>query len=156
MQMYKWINKMFAHAFEHQWYETYWAVDIHGTILIPTFRKDSYDSEFYPWAKETLQLITTRPDIILILSTSSYPQEIEHYMKVFKENDIHFRYINENPEIDSEKGNFGYYVDKFYFNVMIDDKAGFEPEIEWYQIYSKMMEYDHENYFPDKNWSTKY
>ena len=80
----------------------------------------------------------------------------EHYMKVFKENDIHFKYINENPEIDSTQGNFGYYVDKYYFNVMLDDKAGFEPETEWYQIYSKMVEYDHANYFPDRKWSTKY
>jgi len=154
--MHNWIDKMFKHAREHQWYETYWAIDVHGTILIPTFRKNSFDSDFYPFAKEALQIITKRRDIILILSTSSYPEEIEHYMKVFKENDIHFKYVNENPEIDSEKGNFGYYKDKYYFNVLIDDKAGFVPEIEWHLIYKLMQKYDFDNFLPDPSWSTKY
>lgn len=155
--MIHWIPKMFEHAFEKRWYETYWSFDIHGTILVPTFRKDSYDSEFYPWAKETLQYITEkRKDIIMILSTSSYPEEIEHYQKVFKENDIYFKYVNENPDIDSSKGNFGYYVNKFYFNVLIEDKAGFTPETEWYQIYSLLRQYEEANYLPDPDWSTKF
>jgi hypothetical protein len=154
--MYKWIDKMFQHAFEKEWFDTYWAFDIHGTILIPTFRKDSYDSDFYPWAKETLQLISARNDIVLILSTSSYPEEIEHYQKVFKENNIHFKYVNENPEIDTAKGNFGYYKDKFYFNVLLEDKAGFNPETEWYQIYSLLKQYEKVEFLPDPKWSTKF
>jgi len=151
-----WIDKMFHHAFEKEWYLTYWAFDIHGTILVPTFRKNSYDSEFYPWAKETLQLLTKRKDIIMILSTSSYPEEIKHYQKVFKENDIYFEYINENPEIDTSKGNFGYYKNKFYFNVLFEDKAGFSPKKEWLPIYSLLKKYEFLNYLPDPSWSTKY
>ena len=154
--MIDWIKKMFAHSFEKEWFETYWAFDIHGTILVPTFRKDSYDSEFYPYAKETLQLLTKRDDIVLIISTSSYPEEIEHYQKVFKENNIHFKYINENPDIDSSKGNFGYYEDKFYFNVLIEDKAGFVPEEEWRPILLLLAYYESTNYLPDPNWSTKF
>ena len=151
-----WIKKMFAHSFEKEWYETYWAFDIHGTILIPTFRKDSYDSDFYPYAKEVLQLLTKRKDIVLIISTSSYPKEIEHYQKVFKENDIHFEYVNENPDIDSSKGNFGYYENKFYFNVLFEDKAGFDPEVEWELIYDLLKKYEERNYLPDPKWTTKY
>ena len=151
-----WIQKMFKHSFEKQWFLTYWAFDIHGTILIPTFRKDSYDSDFYPYAKETLQLLTKREDIIMIISTSSYPEEIEHYQKVFKENDIHFKYVNENPDIDSSKGNFGYYKNKFYFNVMLEDKAGFVPEKEWRLILMLMANYEIANYKPDPKWSTKF
>lgn len=155
--MLTWIEKMFAHSFEKEWFETYWAFDIHGTILVPTFRKNSYDSEFYPWAKETLQYITKkRKDIVMILSTSSYPEEIEHYQKVFKKNNIFFKYVNENPEIDSSKGNFGYYEDKFYFNASFEDKAGFVPEIEWYQIYSLLQQYEKANYLPDPKWTTKF
>jgi hypothetical protein len=154
--MRNWIEKMFDHSFEKQWFETYWAFDIHGTILVPTFRKDSYDSEFYPYAKETLQLLTKRDDIIMILSTSSYPQEIEHYQKVFKENDIFFKYVNENPDIDSSKGNFGHYTSKFYFNVLLEDKAGFQPEIEWKEIYYYLLECERNNYLPDPKWTTKF
>ena len=154
--IYKWIEKMFHHAFEKEWFDTYWGFDIHGTILVPTFRKNSFDSEFYPWAKETLQLLTKREDIIMILYTSSYPEEIEHYQKVFKENDIHFKYVNENPEIDTAKGNFGHYESKFYFNVLFEDKASFDPLVEWKQVYDLLTKYNEEGYLPNPNWSTKY
>jgi len=151
-----WIRKMFKHSFEKEWFHTYWGFDIHGTILIPTFRKDSYDSDFYPWAKETLQLISKRKDVVMILYTSSYPKEIEHYIQVFNENNIHFKYINENPEIDTAKGNFGHYEDKFYFNVLFEDKAGFDPETEWKQVYDLFKQYEADSYLPDPKWSTKY
>ncbi len=154
--MVDWIQKMFAHSFEKKWFDTYWAFDIHGTILIPTFRKDSYDSEFYPWAKETLQLLTKRQDIVMILSTSSYPDEIEHYQKIFKENNIHFKYVNENPDIDSLKGNFGYYENKFYFNVLFEDKAGFDPDWEWQEIYELLKYYKQTRYLPKRKWTTKF
>lgn len=29
----KWINKMFKNAQKREWYETYWAIDIHGTNI---------------------------------------------------------------------------------------------------------------------------
>lgn len=154
--MINWIEKMFNHAFIKEWYFTYWAFDIHGTIFIPTFRKNSYDSDFYQWAKETLQLISKRDDIVMILSTSSYPKEIEHYQKVFKENNIHFKYVNENPDIDSSKGNFGYYEDKFYFNVLLEDKAGFNPETDWEPLYNLFMKYKKNNFLPNPKWTTKY
>jgi hypothetical protein len=75
---------------------------------------------------------------------------------VFKHHNIHFNYINENPEIDSSKGNFGYYENKYYFNVMLEDKAGFIPEMEWKMIYDLLISYEKSGYFPDPKWSTKY
>ena len=154
--MHRWISKMFKHAFEKQWFITYWAFDVHGTILIPTHRKNSYDSEFYLYAKKTLQLLTKRADIVMILYTSSYPEEIIYYQKVFEENDIYFKYVNENPEIDSSKGNFGYYKDKFYHNVLFDDHAGFSPYKEWKLIYDLLVKYNKDGYLPNPKWSTKY
>jgi len=32
------IQKMFNHSFEKEWYETYWAFDLHGTIIKPTYK----------------------------------------------------------------------------------------------------------------------
>ena len=69
---------------------------------------------------------------------------------------IHFKYVNENPDIDSSKGNFGYYHQKFYFNALFEDKAGFNPITEWYQIYSLLKRYENENYLPNPEWTTKY
>jgi hypothetical protein len=154
--MINWIDKMFKHAFEKEWFLTYWAFDVHGTILIPTLRKDSFDSDFYPWAKETLQLISKREDIIMILYTSSYPVEIQHYLNVFKENDINFHFVNVNTEIDSSKGNFGFYRDKFYFNALFEDKAGFRPDTEWEAIYNLLKEYEEGNNIPNPDWLTKF
>lgn len=97
-----------------------------------------------------------REDIIMIMFTSSYPAEINYYNGVFKHFDIHFKYINENPDINSSKGNFGHYDKKFYFNVLFENKCGFNPETEWYQVYSLLKEYENDNYLPDPKWSTKY
>lgn len=152
----KWINKMFAHSFNKEWYETYWAFDVHGVILRPNNRKNSTYAEFYPFAKETLKMISDRPDIVMILSTSSYPSEIEYYYQIFVENGIQFKYINENPDIDSLKGNFGFYEKKFYFNAMFEDKAGFDPDTDWEEVYNLLKYYESINYFPSKAWSTKY
>jgi len=154
--MVNWIEKMFKHSFEKQWFETYWSFDIHGTILKPNYRKYSNDAEFYPFAKEVLQLLTKRKDIIMIIWTSSYPKETEYYQEVFEENDIHFNFVNENPMIASNLGNFGYYEKKFYFNALFEDKAGFDPTTEWEQIYNLLKKYERENYLPDPNWTTKF
>jgi hypothetical protein len=31
----QWVEKMFEHSFKKEWYETYFAIDVHGTILLP-------------------------------------------------------------------------------------------------------------------------
>ena len=42
---------------------------------------------------------------------------------------IKFDYINENPlEVNSELSDFS---KKFYFNILLDDKAGFYPKEDW-------------------------
>jgi len=148
-----WIDKMFKHAEKRKWFETYWAIDIHGTISVPDYRKKSKEIIYYPYAKETLQLLSNRKDIILILSTSSYPDEIQTYMEQFAEDNIYFKYLNENPEISSYKGSYGFYEQKYYFNVLIDDKAGFNPEKDWKKIYNYFL---NNNYKPNSKWKMKY
>lgn len=153
--MVTWIDKMFNHSFSKKWYTTYWGIDLHGTVLFPTNRDSHTNMVYYPYAKETLLLLSNRPDIKLIMSTSSYPEEIEFYNKSFIENGIVFDYINKNPEIDSSKGSFGYYDDKYYLNVLLDDKAGFCPETDWKQIYNLLLSYQSKKFLPDINWNIK-
>ena len=150
------ISKMFDHSFEKEWYETYWVIDLHGTIIKPNYKDSSYPAEYYPYAKQVLQILSKRPDIKLILYTSSFPKEIEEYLKKFEEDEIHFDAVNENPGISSKNGNFGFYEKKFYFNVMIEDKAGFSSEDEWQQIYVLLKEYEKTKYLPDPKWTTKF
>jgi len=147
-----WIKKMFQHAREREWFETYWAIDIHGTISHPDFRKSVKEIEYYPYAKETMKILSERDDIILIMSTSSYPDEIAIYQEQFKNDGIFFKYINANPEISSDKGSFGYYKDKYYFNVLIEDKAGFIPETDWKYLYDYFSK---TKYRPNPKWNMK-
>lgn len=147
---------MFEHSFQKQWFETYWVFDLHGTIIKPTYKDISYPAEYYPYAKKTLQLLTKRPDIKMILWTSSFPYEIEEYVKNLKEDEIIFDAVNENPGISSNNGNFGYYEKKFYFNILMDDKAGFDPNTEWKQIYEYLITCEKNSYLPNPNWTTKF
>lgn len=123
------IENCFRNAREKGWNKTFWAFDLHGTILKPNFRRDKISTEFYPEAKEVMQMIGGRKDIVKILFTCSYPHEISQYVDFFRENGIHFDYINKNPEIAD--GGYGYYKEKFYFNVLLDDKAGFDGNTDW-------------------------
>lgn len=148
----KTIRRSIEYAKSKQWYEVYWAFDLHGTILVPNHIKGNVDTEFYPYAKEAMQIISNRNDIILITNTSAFDDELESYIKMFDENGIYFKYFNENPEIDHCNGSFGNYDKKFYFNVLFEDKAGFFPE-DWYDVFQCMKEY--EKYKPPIEWKNK-
>ena len=93
------LTNHFALKITRNWDKTYWGFDIHGTILKPNYTYGDTPNEFYPLAKETLQIISKLPDIVMILYTCSHPHEINEYIKLFEENDIHFNHINENPEV---------------------------------------------------------
>lgn len=148
-----WIAKMFEHAYKRKWYETYWFFDLHGVISKPDYRKVVKEIIYYPFAKETLQYISqNRKDIVMILYTSSYPDEINTYLEILENDGINFKYVNENPEISDSKGSFGYYYNKPYYNVLFEDKAGFDPESDWKPIYEYLIK---STYKPDPNWKFK-
>jgi hypothetical protein len=150
----KYIKKVFAHSFCKEWYETYWAFDLHGTIIRSTYK--GTEMIYYPYAQKVLQFLSKRPDIKMILWTCSFPNEIEEYIKRFEADGIHFDNVNENPGISSKHGNFGCYDKKFYFNVLLDDKAGFSPEKDWKKLYFYLLDCQVTNYLPDPKWTTKY
>ncbi len=130
------IENCLRNAKEKGWEKTYWAIDIHGTILKPNYKRNEISREFYPNAIEALRLLAKRKDIVKILYTCSYPHEIAQYIEYLAEHGIHFDHINKNPEVVD--GGYGYYNDKFYFNVLMDDKAGFDGETDWAEIYKIM------------------
>ncbi|MBL3656425.1 hypothetical protein [Fulvivirga sediminis] len=134
------IKNAFVHAERKGWDRTYWAFDIHDTIIKPNWSAEEIPTEFYPLAKETLQIITKRKDVVSILYTCSHPHELENYLRFFEENDIFFDYINENPEVRSES--YGYYENKPYFNVLFEDKAGFDPLEDWKEVMTLMTSED--------------
>lgn len=76
---------------ERNWDKVYWAFDLHGTILVPNYKAGQIPTEFYPHAKETLQLISKMKDVCLIMYTCSHPHEIQQYLEFFekKQHQIH-------------------------------------------------------------------
>lgn len=124
----------FAYKENRGWDKTYWFFDIHGTILKPNYQYGNIPKEFYPHAKEAMQLISKLDDVCMVLYTCSHPHEIEQYLEFFKENNIHFQYVNENPEVPTDLNGYGCYDKKPYINVLFEDKAGFNPETEWLEV----------------------
>jgi hypothetical protein len=106
-------------------------IDLHGTIIKPNYKVGDIPTEFYANAKEALRIMSNANDICLIMYTCSHPHEIKQYEALFEENNIHFDYINENPEVVTQPDGYGCYDKKPYMNLLFDDKAGFIPEIEW-------------------------
>ena len=133
------IKLSFEAAKKKNWDYTYWAVDIHGTMIEPNYKFGSIPTTFFPYAKETMQMLSRRADIKLILFTCSHLVEIEKYLDLFESNDIHFDYINENPEVKTEDKSYGNYDKKMYINVGLDDKFGFSPLEDWI-IIKKFLE----------------
>ena len=132
------LEKQYAKQMKNHWYETYWIVDMHGVITRPNHTTNLPDIDFYPLADLVLFILSAREDIRLILYTSSYPEQRQHYIDQLERMEITFDYINENPEIRSYE-DFGYYEEKPYFDVYLDDKAGFDPETEWIDILEFLM-----------------
>jgi hypothetical protein len=141
------ITKQYAKQMKNHWYESYWMIDIHGVICHPNYDLDKLELKFVnTFARTALQMLSQRDDIRLILHTSSYPDQIMEYIKILEEDEIFFDYLNENPEIRSYE-DFGYYESKPYFDIYLDDKAGFVPD-EWMEIVAFLSVCDE----PDEEW----
>ena len=140
MGVLKAISNFYKDKKKRNWDRGYFFFDIHGTILKPNYSFGNTPTEFYPYAKETLQLISKMPDIVMCIYTCSHPHEIKEYTKLFEENNIHFKYINENPEVETQVDGYGCYDKKPYMNVLFEDKAGFDAESEWSEVLELMEE----------------
>lgn len=130
------IEAALSRAKKMGWEKTYWLFDLHDTVITSTYSLDKAE-QFFPFAVETLQLLSAREDICLILFTSSHHKKIAVYLEKFKALEINFSYVNENPEAsNSEYANFD---QKLYFNVLFDDKAGFHPLKDWEPVYKYLL-----------------
>lgn len=114
---------------DRDWDKIYVAVDWHDTICESTYtEKGAYG--FYPKAIECLKMMSANPNISLILYTSSYITVSEDFMRFCRtEYDINFEFFNCNPEVNNT--NYGDFGKKFYYDLLIDDKAGFDIDEDW-------------------------
>ena len=131
MSIIKAIEKAEQRAIERGWDKVFYFFDIHETILHLDY-SNKEKPKFYPFAKEVLQYLSKREDISISLYTCSYPEEIVNYIRFFESNSINFEMVNKNSEVKDNA--YGYYRDKPYFNVLFEDKSGFDAEKDWLDL----------------------
>ena len=134
--MKKHVLRTFDKIRSRGWDRIYWAVDIHDTVIKSNYSVTTLPTEFFQGSRSALQRLTDRPDCVLILFTCSHQDHVDLYLKLFEDNGIRFEYVNENPEVpNTDLGNFDR---KFYVNIYLDDKAGFDPSEDWWAIHEAL------------------
>ena len=169
----KTITKIFEAAIkknEEKGYKNlYVAIDVHGTIFKPTkqthlIHADGGDKphevvcsygvtpefQFYWFAKECLTKLSAMPNVKLILWTSAiYQNEIVKKLNSFG---IKIYAVNHNPDFAHNCSTQEIYADfstKFYFDILLDDKAGFDPQNDWEELYRFLEKKSREEYEKD-------
>jgi hypothetical protein len=115
----------------------YWCIDLHDVCIPGRYNKFNSDREFFPGAKEVLSFLSNSPNHCLILWSSSHRESLDEILPWFDSNGIHFSFINENPEIPNS--HLCDFTNKFYFDVLLEDKAGFSGETDWLLIKEELV-----------------
>lgn len=122
---------------EKKWDHIYILVDVHGVLMEPDYTKPS--TRIYAECIEPLRMMSDSNKYKLILWTCSRKEDIEKYRKTFEALDIHFDWVNENPDVQ-HIDSLGDYSAKLYANLILDDKAGFDPQEDWYILNRVLQE----------------
>ena len=126
------IERAFQGKAIRGWTTLYVLIDAHGTLIKPGHDK----VEFYPNAVEVMKWFNNRNDFKVILWTSSHQEEITEVLRAAAKEGFFFDYVNGNPaESNSIRANFD---KKFYFNILLEDKAGFDGETDWLLIKNEL------------------
>ncbi len=107
-----------------RWPNVYWCIDVHDVILEGKYSLMNDGANYMPNAIKVLRMLAKKPETKLILWTSSYAEPIKKVVEGLKKEDVHFDFINENPDCPNDK--LCDFNKKFYFNILLDDKAGMD------------------------------
>ena len=117
------------------WDTLYWSIDLHGVVLVPNYDR-IVKLEIYPTAAIVMRALTKSKKNKLIMYTASKEVEIEKYVELFAQESIKFYFLNKNTDVRDADTNYGAYENKPYFNILLEDKAGFDPYEDWDEIYN--------------------
>jgi hypothetical protein len=130
------IIKAFTDREARGWTKLYFAIDLHDTIIEGKYNLHNDGAQFFPNAVKVLRNLSARADVYLILWTSSHRGAVNEQIVRMEKEDIIFDAINENP--DQQNTELCDFSQKFYFNVLLDDKAGFDGNTDWFEIEEDM------------------
>lgn len=132
MSIIKAVKRAYSLLQERNWDTIYWAIDLHGTCI-----KSNYVSGEYEWINEDalkcLQLISNLKETKIIIWSSLYRSEKFKIWVWLSEQGIEILNFNSNDSIKNTET--GCFDTKFYFSILLDDKAGFDPDTDWKLIY---------------------
>ena len=128
MSIVKSLVENYYYMKQRGWNKLYFAIDLHGTIIKPG--RNNKEMTVYPEAERGLLFLNSIPYITMILFTSTHKRNLMEFYNWCLNKGIYFPYINENPECEKETLS-GDYTKKFYYNVLIDDRAGFDYTTDW-------------------------
>lgn len=131
------IDRAFETMIARGWNKIYWAIDLHGVCLKSNYENGGYtfiNDRVLPGLKAIQQVEESR----IILWSSCHDHEKPAIMDFFESHGIHVHHFNENPEEKSTKT--GCFDQKFYFSVLLDDKAGFDPDVDWDELVASVNE----------------
>ena len=130
------ISRAMQKRRDRGWDKTYWAIDLHDTIINSTYKSNHDDIKMYWMAGSVLRELSRRPSHVLILFTSSHDAYLEKMLQWFDEQGIHFNHVNCNPECPTTE--LSDFSKKFYFDIIVEDKAGFDPLEDWGAIWTAL------------------
>lgn len=133
------LNRAINTKISRKWDCIYILVDLHSTVIKSNWSDSELPDQYYDYALDTLYLMTLDPGIKLILWTSSWERDYKLYREHMATQGVIFDYVNENPNEKSNPDGYACFESKFYFNMILDDKAGFEPEVDWEPLRDFMM-----------------
>ena len=131
MSIIKAIEKAYEKAEKRGWDNIYFAIDIHDTIIKSNYQNGGYEF-INDSARYAMQLLTTRKEVVTILWSSMSLIDMIEISEWLSNHDIFVEFLNANPL--ERNTNYACFDKKFYFSVLLDDKAGFDPDVDWDRI----------------------
>lgn len=131
MSIIKAVDRAYRTMKERNWDTVYWAIDLHGVCL-----ESNYEQGGYRWINQSalrvLRQISKYEETAIILWSSVHVEEQRDIIEFFNEHGITVDGFNANPfEANTKVSSFD---QKFYFSILLDDKAGFDPSVDWTEI----------------------
>lgn len=125
MSIQKGISRAYNVAMERNHEMIFWCVDLHGTVLESNYSSDEFNFINEAVTVPALQAISALPETRIILWSGISDADRDKVIELFAANNIRVDWVNENPAVPSS--GTGHFDKKFYFSILVDDKAGFCP-----------------------------
>lgn len=134
----KFIERAFKKKKERGHPLLYVFIDLHETVITPTYNNNNEGAQFYPGAIEVLQQWSKNPNVQLILWSSSHQYAAQSQLDMMRRNHgIIFDHFNQNPnELSTAMCDFSR---KPYMDILIDDKANWNAEKDWLTLKRKLI-----------------